>query len=49
MKKECDNMRLRRGFGTVRKLTGNRRNGYAVHPPKVNGIQPLVEEMKTVA
>lgn len=33
-------MRLRRGFGTVRKLTGNRRNGYAVHPPKVNGIRP---------
>ena len=33
-------MRLKRGFGTVRKLTGNRRNGYAVHPPKVNGIRP---------
>lgn len=33
-------MRLRKGFGTVRKLTGNRRNGYAVHPPKVNGVRP---------
>lgn len=33
-------MRLRKGFGTVRKLTGNRRNPYAVHPPKVNGVRP---------
>ena len=33
-------MRLRKGFGTVRKLTGNRRNQYAVHPPKVNGVRP---------
>ena len=33
-------MRLRKGFGTVRKLTGNRRNRYAVHPPKVNGVRP---------
>lgn len=33
-------MRLRKGFGTVRKLTGNRRNKYAVHPPKVDGVRP---------
>ena len=33
-------MRLRKGFGSVRKLTGNRRNQYAVHPPKVNGVRP---------
>ena len=33
-------MRLRKGFGTVRKLTGNRRNKYAVHPPKTNGVRP---------
>ena len=32
--------RLKKGFGSVRKLTGNRRNKYAVHPPKVNGIRP---------
>ena len=31
---------LRKGFGSVRKLTGNRRNQYAVHPPKVNGVRP---------
>ena len=33
-------MRLRKGFGSVRKLTGERRNQYAVHPPKVKGIRP---------
>ena len=32
--------RLRKGFGSVRKLTGNRRNCYAVHPPTVKGVRP---------
>lgn len=38
--RERISMRLRKGFGTVRKLTGNRLNRYAVHPPKVNGVRP---------
>ena len=33
-------LRLRKGFGSVRKLTGNRRNCYAVHPPTVKGVRP---------
>ena len=32
--------RLKKGFGSVRKLTGNRRNSFAVHPPTANGIRP---------
>ena len=39
-RKEMKSMRLRKGFGTVRKLSGNRRNPYAVHPPKVDGVRP---------
>ena len=34
-------MRLRKGFGSVKKLSGeNRRNRYAVYPPKVKGVAP---------
>ena len=34
-------MRLRKGFGSVKKLSGeNRRNQYAVYPPKVNSVLP---------